>query len=556
MERTGAYGEAITLLRRALDREPASAPALVQLERLYRRQGTTGDILPLIRRGLTSDPSAVFLRQMELRTLVDLGRTQELRRAGNRWLQEERGSETAYREYALALMRTGDLKGAESVLSRGRDAIGRPDALAPQLADLYVKTGRWADAASEWAALVRAEPGMGLEMVSTKLAVLGGAAGPVATALLDQLQGEAGKEAGELSAIAALYAGQLERARSMAGSLLSTLPSSERRAFADRFARAADRQSQPGTVAWTYQQVLGDVSNDSTRLALARQIVSFDLNAADTTAALAVLKEMSERDDAVGPARRWASAMRVRLQARVDPGAAQKALAAHARAFPDDPELGELTVTVAEADLRANRLNDAEKALSTPAMDRLRGELRARASALRGYLALYRGRHDEARRALEYAAASLSGEPRGDVLRILGFLRNGNTAELMAVAAAHQAMYRGNPAHAAEILVDRLNGAPTSAARPGIELWAGELALRGDALDRAEPILRSIPERFPDSGEAPVAMLTLAEAKTTAGEPAVAMQLLEDLIMKYPKSAIAPIARRRLSELQGQVPKS
>jgi TolA-binding protein len=175
---------------------------------------------------------------------------------------------------------------------------------------------------------------------------------------------------------------------------------------------------------------------------------------------------------------------------------------------------------------------------------------------VRGYLALYQHRNDEARRALEYAASSLSGEARGEAIRILAFLRNGSEAELTAVAAAHLAAYQGYTVRAADLLVDRLRRAPVSSARPGIELWAGELALRGGALDRAEPILQTIPDRYPDSGEAPIAMLKLAEAKATAGQSAAAVQLLEDLIIKYPKSAITPIARRRLSELQGQVPKS
>ncbi len=50
--------------------------------------------------------------------------------------------------------------------------------------------------------------------------------------------------------------------------------------------------------------------------------------------------------------------------------------------------------------------------------------------------------------------------------------------------------------------------------------------------------------------------MTLAEALAERNGRPVAMELLESLILDYPESALAPIARRRLAELSGEVPRS
>lgn len=62
---------------------------------------------------------------------------------------------------------------------------------------------------------------------------------------------------------------------------------------------------------------------------------------------------------------------------------------------------------------------------------------------------------------------------------------------------------------------------------------------------------------YGETGEAPVALMTLAEGLSV--DPArriEAMEILESLILEYPNSALAPIARRRLAELREQVPHS
>jgi tetratricopeptide (TPR) repeat protein len=556
LERAGAMGEAIALFHDVLDRAPTQSGAILGLERIYRRTGELERVLPWVRRAAAADPSSVFARQAELRVLAELGRIDELRSAGERWLRDSPDWETAYREYAGVLRRVGATEEAEAVLLRGRAAIGRPDALAAQLADLYVDAGRWADAASEWLALFRAQPDAGSELVNFKLESLGSAAPAAAGALIESIGEARTVQDRKLLALAALHAERPDEARAAAEVVMAGLEGPERQAFAGRFARAAARTSRPALVAWAYRQLLPTVVDDSTRWALAREIVQYDLSAGDTSAAVEVLALVARRaSSGSGPAR-WASALQVRVSAATDPESAGRRFAEHMRRFPDDPARTGLALAVAESNLKAGRLEEAERVLETAASGSPTRNVRAELAALRGYLALYRGEHEAARTELEFAAAALDGPARGVALRILAFLRKGNTAELMAVAAAHRASREGQPLRALDALAARLEGAPASEARPAIALWAGELAVAGGDLDRAESILRSIPERFPESGEAPVALVTLAEALAEGGREPAAVEVLEDLIVSYPGSAVTPIARRRLAELSGEVPRS
>jgi TolA-binding protein len=169
---------------------------------------------------------------------------------------------------------------------------------------------------------------------------------------------------------------------------------------------------------------------------------------------------------------------------------------------------------------------------------------------------LYAGRFDEARSGFEIAAAMLTGEERAEALRLLAILRSGSEAELRALATAQRARVEGRQREAVERLLDGLERTPASAARPALLLWAGELALGAGAIERAEEVLRHIPRVYPNSGEAPVALVTLAEGLAAQGRPSEAIALLEMLIIEYPNSALTPLGRRRLAELREEVPRS
>jgi tetratricopeptide (TPR) repeat protein len=557
LERTGRLAAARIALDSLLEEWPTEPRALILAERVYGRQGDLAAVLPVLERAIEVDPTAPLPRQVQLRVLVALDRIDEIRVAGESWLRATPRSDIAYREYALALRQLLSDAEAVNMLKRGLAAVDQPHPLAAELANLYLQQGRWSDAAAQWVDVTRASPRLGRDLVRYTLESLGPGAEPAARALLVHLSDEGTDEERELGAIAAIYAGRLDEALERADALIADLEGKDRRGFAARFSDVAANRNQPALVTWAYRQMLMDVIEDSTRWELARQVVEHDLSAGDTVTAHGLLRDVLARAEPGMAAHRWASALQIRVYAAggsLDD--AQAALADHASAYPDDPEISSLALTVGVASLRYGRLEEAARVLSLAPRSGMNRVERARLAAATGYLALYEGRYEEARAGIELAGAELSGWERSEALRVLVFLKNGNEVELRAVADAHRSALQGRPLDAYRRLRQALDGVAPSSARPALLLWAGELAMAGGAVAEAEQVLRRIPERYPRSGEAPVAMMTLAEELAVSGRLSEAIALLEDLILEYPESALTPIGRRRLAELKEEIPRS
>lgn len=542
-----------------LRRTPTQAGAILAYERVCRRLGQLDRVIPVVTRAIDRDPESALLRQVQLRVLAELGDTQGLREAGRSWLETAPGSDSAYREYAAALQRLGASIEAEAILRQGARESERPLALVVDLANLYQEQRRWSEAAEQWVLILRSSPDLGWDLINFKLRAIGPEADAAAAALLRQLDSEQSSvRERELAAIAALYVGAEEEARRRGESLLGELAANERRAFIKDFAEVAASQVRPGLVAWAYRQLLSEAPGDSMRWDLARQIVQSDLSAGDTVAAVNLLDELVDDSEVGAPAHGWASGLRIRLLAsRGDLDRARRALESYAASYAGRREFPPIVLAVAEENVRRGRLEDAGAILALiPAEGDLDPDTQARLSRSRGFLALYTGRYEEAQAELEVAAALLSGEGRGEVLRVLGLLRAANRPELETVSAAYRAMVRERRREALQRLLDGLEDSPPSPARPALLLWAGELAIDADDLEVAESALGAIVQSFPNAGEAPVALLRLAEALAGADRSGEAMELLERLILDYPDSALTPLGRRRLAELKQEVPRS
>ena len=558
LERAGQHTRALMTLDGVLLVSPAEPGAILAFERISRRLGQPEAALPVVERAIEADPASSLLRQVQIRLLADLGWIDEVIQAGDRWVRMIPGSDLAYRDYAAALQRLAEYTVAERILLEGVINASRPASLYTQLADLYLERRRWSEAVDQWFALLDRSPHAGWDLINYKLETLGPESQVVAATILRRLpEGRLTTGEQKLAAIAALYADRPGEARRRAEGTLHLLETAERERFVAQLAKVAAAQEQPALVAWAYRQMLFAAAGDSTRWDLARQIVRYDVSAGDTTAALSTLSEVLERTESGTLAHRWASGTRIRLQAAEgNHSDAERALRRHVQQYPDDPALPALALGVADANVRRGRIDEAVAILELVPRVGTTSEVAARIAASRGYLALYAGQYDEARVEFEVAAASLSGEERGEALRFLGFLRNGNEAELKAVAEAHRNLREKRPVRAFDRLMDGLRGAPSSRARPAILLWAGEMAAGAGATERTETVLRRIPELYPESGEAPVALVTLAEALAADGKPASAIEILETLILEYPESALTPLGRRRLAELKEEVPRS
>ncbi len=559
LERAGELDRALEMLGQVLEVSPAEPRAILAVERVNRRLRHSEETLVVAQRAKQVSPGAAVPREVELRVLAELGRFEDLSEAGEDWLRASPGSEQAYREFATILRRNGVIAEAEAVLRRGRDAVERPTALSSELADLFVEQSRWREAAAEWASILRETPGLGWDLISFKLERLGPRAGPAAEALIVQLAGGSATPLDRMVvSVAAIYADRPDVARREAASIIGEMSPAQRDKFISQLARVASRRSQPEMVAWSYRLLLPHVTEDSVRFDLARQIVQYDLSAGDTISALDILSEVLERSGSHSRSHQWASAWEIRLlAAATQPRRAEKAFERHVSLYPQDRSLLSLALVVAAANVRKGRLKEADRVLSSVPDDPTDPHLQARMAAARGYLALYAGHYDDARTELEAASAALAGAERGEALRFLGYLRNASEAELDALADAHRAHLQDRPGAAYDELMSGLRVAPASQARPGLLLLAGDYAIEAGAVNRAEAVLRRIPEEFPEAGEAPVALMTLADALAYDAERRDdAIELLETLILGYPESALTPIARRRLAEIRQQVPRS
>ncbi|MGD8868470.1 MAG: tetratricopeptide repeat protein, partial [Gemmatimonadales bacterium] len=459
LERSGQLAEAAMALEDMLRRAPAQPGALLAYERVCRRLGQLDRVIPVVARAIGRDPESALLRQVQLRVLAELGDTEGLREAGRLWLETAPGSDSAYREYAAALLRVGALGEAEAILRQGAREAERPLALAVDLANLYQEQRRWSEAAEQWVLVLRSSPDLGWDLINFKLRTQGPEADAAAAALLRQLaDGTTSLRERELAAIAALYVGAEEEARRRAESLLEELEARERQAFINDFAEVAANQVRPGTVAWAYRQLLREVPGDSMRWDLARQIVQSDLSAGDTVAAVNLLDELVDDGEVGAAAHGWASGLRIRLLASLgDLDQARRALESYAADYAERREFPPIALAVADEYMRRGRLNDAVAILALIPVDRdLDPGTQARVSRSRGFLALYTGRYDEARAELEVAAALMSGEGRGEVLRVLGFLRAANRPELEAVSAAYRATAKERRREALQSLLDGL----------------------------------------------------------------------------------------------------
>lgn len=559
LERSGQLSDAAMALEDLLRRAPAQPGAILAYERVCRRLGQLDRVIPVVTRAVDKDPGSVLLRQVELRVLAELGDTDGLREAGRRWLAFTPRSESAYREYAAALQRLGAVDEAESILRQGARESERPLAMALELANLYQDQERWSEAAGQWVLVLRTSPDLGWDFINFKLRTMGPAeANGAAEALLRRLSDDVRSvQERKLAAIAALYVGAADEAHRRAESLVEELEPRERQAFINDFAQVAAGQAQPGLVAWAYRQLLRELPGDTARWDLARQIVQNDLTAGDTASALQVLDGLLDDNEIGTPAHGWASGVRIRLlAARGELDEAMRGLERYATDYSARPEFPHLALAVADENIRHGRLDEASTILGLVPISGLDMATLARLSSSRGFLALYAGRYDEARTELEVAAAVMSGEGRGEVLRVLGILRAASRQELEAAAAAHRAASEGRQREAFRRLVDGLEGAPPSLARPALLLWAGELAIEAGDVEAAEKVLSGVPLSYPNSGEAPVALIRLAEALAAVDRRSEAIELLETLILDYPDSALTPLGRRRLAELKQEVPGS
>ncbi len=536
------YAASVEILTSLLRERPASSGAVFALERVLRAQGRIEQVLAPIDAFLAVDPVSTGPRYLKLKILLEVDSLAELRSTAESWIAQNRASSNSYREVARVYERAFGGEEALSVLRRGQSRVG-DGVLAVEAGDVLLRLGRPREALLEWArALDRSET---QAPAALRRMVRAGAGNPgLVPGIVRELAADTASDTRRRAAIEiALAAGLEPEALRLATGVARGLPERERQGFLTGLLRLAEEKDAEQLALWTLQELRQEAPRGSRARTLDRQIAVTSLVAGDTARALEARERYARGLPERSPERRRALAEMIRLQtATAAPAALLDRFEAFRQEFPSAPETDPLAVALS-ALFRVR--GDAEAA------DRvLEGVQGALSAQERAWLAFDAGNHESARINLVLAAGGLPASDATSIVQLVGILdRVGEQAAGLAGQASVVRHREG--AGAAFALVSESVHALPPEDQPPLLAMAARLADEADQGSEAARLRESLAATFPESGEASEAILRLARyrASTPTGVPA-AIELLQDLILARPNSAVVPVARRELERLR------
>ena len=526
LESAGKYREAGVLFRGALRASP-TASAILGLERVYAELGMSDSLLPPLDTLIATHPREAVFRTVQMRTLQILRRDDRMREAFERWVRAVPRDPTPYREYARLLIQLNRPATADSVIARGKLALGTLKDLEYENAQLRAALGEWVPSAQAWRRVLTDSPHLAIAS-SFSLA-------PAPQASRDGIR----------LALMALPADPGPR-RALAELELTW-------GFAAQ-AWDALRTLRPDTAAATMWEEFGERAYSEERWSLARDAFAAAAGARRTPelalrAASASLRagapaevftfvpaSVFERD----PQRAAREYLPLYVGALVALGRTPEAdsLIARFDRYLAPGQRTRLAKMVATAWVRAGDLTKARQALSAVGPE---GD----SSEAAGWLALYEGRLGAARTLLK-----TSREPNSDLALAMGIVARAKGDAAPQLGAAFLALARNDSVGAAAKFVDA--AAKHAEVAPALLLVASRL--RASKPDEAVPLWQRIVTEFPASPEAVESELEWARLLRRRGDVAGAIAHLEHLILGAPQSALLPQARRELDLARGTVP--
>jgi tetratricopeptide (TPR) repeat protein len=548
-EAAGDMAGAQRILTRILDANPGSLSAIIALERLARIQNELPSIIPYIQRLLTSDPGSPIGHQMLIRTYSNLNRLADLEQASEAWIKATPRLETPYREIARVLQQRKEHPKALQVLERGRATIGRQDALALELGDAYIALGEPAKAVKEWERAIGFDA-RGFLLVQRRVAALADGGARVLAPLIEALTRTGSSIARQRAAVTlAIEAGLEHLANPATRRIATSLKPPERQSFLVEVARRADNVRMTSVAYWAYAQILAAGAPADQMLAIRSRIAELALAAGDTAAARANYAAIERAYPAGTAEHRQAVALRIELSARDGKlEEAQRVFEEFRRGAAETPELERAAASIAGALLDRDQPAAAEQLLA--------GVSGPRASLVRGRIALRQGDMPKALTALMTAAPALQGAEAMETISLITLVGrlSPESGKLLGDALAKA---WGGDRKAAVLQLETGSTALVAEERAAILDYAAGMADRAELPVDAERIRQVIVRDYAQTLEAPVALLALARyvLERPGGEDE-ARELLERLILDYPRSALVPQARRELDLLHSRVPAS
>lgn len=545
LERRGDYAAAAEAYRVVLATRPADPSALLGLERSLLPLNRSREILPVIGTALAAAPTSSAVHGIALRAWAAADQPDSVRSVAERWARIAPTEETPYREWGAAELGRQNRAGARAAYLRGRERLGRPDALAAELAQMALADGDYQSALREWLFAVRRLPGYRATAVST----LGQAPERVRPDLLRMLAQEPDLLSRRVEAeLRARWGDPLGGVRV----LTLALPSERVQAIAAlhslldqlRALRTSEAKLAQGRVLEALAERTPGAQASRLRLEAAR---AYSV-AGDRGAARRMLGGLAV--DRGAPASVSSGAAATLVGVLISEGKLSEA----------QQRMNELRPTVSsdEYDLLRRRLvsawvraGDLTRADSAIAPDTSVDGL-----ALSGRIRLYRGdikgAVDRFRAAGPYTSDRTEATRRTALLALLQPLEADSLPEL---GRGLLLLEQGDTAQAATMLEQLAGELAPQQGGAELNLLVGRLLVATGRIAEAERLFRAAAVKDAP-GTAPAAELALAELLISTQRPAEAVDLLEHLILTYPQSALVPQARRKLDEARGAVPKT
>jgi tetratricopeptide (TPR) repeat protein len=545
LERRGNYPQATELYRTVLASRPGDVSAVLGLERALSAQNRLPEILPAARAALAANPSATALYGVALRGYAAADQLDSISPLVERWAKAVPGDESPYREWGAVLIQRRDLAGAAKAYQLARERLGKPEVLAPELAQLAVASRDWVTAVREWSLAVRQLPGYHGSAVAS-LAQTAPAARPE---VLRQLEKEPGPEALRLSVeLRARWGDPSGAAKALLAALPPTVP------------QQID----------ALQQLLEQLRMDSTQASrLAQGMVLEALTGRVNTPSLRARGRLdAARAYAAGGDRESARRMLAAVagDSATAPGIASgvavtliELLVAEGKPREAGEKLDQLRAGLGVDEfLRLRRLVAAGYARDgqiARGESLLEADSSVDALALRGRFQLYQGDLAGATKAFQ-SAGPVAGTRAEATERsaLLALLQPIEADSLPDLGTAFRLLDRGDTAQAAAAFEKLGRSLPPAKGGAALLHLAGRLMAPRSPAD-AERLLRAaIDSSAP--GPAAAASLDLARLLMGLDRKEEAMATLERMILAYPASALLPQARRLLDQARSGVPQT
>jgi tetratricopeptide (TPR) repeat protein len=526
LESAGKYREAATLFRGAIRTTP-TANAILGLERVYAELGLSDSLLAPLDTLIARYPREPIYRTVQLRTLQILRRDDRLRDAFEQWVRAAPRDPSPYRDYARLLLQSGRPATADSIVARGRIALGGIRDLEYENAQARAAMGQWVPSAQSWRRALSDAP----HLASAAAYALAPASAASRDAIRDALA-LSPAEPGPRRALAEL---ELTWGRpTQAWDALRTLrPDTSAATMWEEFGERAY-----GEERWT-------IARDALVAAVrVRYTTPLAIRASDASvragspAEVFTIAPLSNMDHDLPRAARELLPLHVSALVALGRASDADSLIARYDRFLVPAQRMRLAQMVATAWVRAGNIAKAREALRAAGPE-------ADSSEAAGWLALYEGRLGDAR-----ALLKTSRDANADLALAMGTVARAKGDDAPQLGAAFLTMARGDSANAATKFVDAAPTHPEVA--PALLLIAARL--RAARPDEAMKLWERIVAEHAGTPEAAESELEWARALRKRGNPAGAATHLEHLILSAPQSALLPQARRELDLIRGTIP--